>query len=167
MTKIASVWNRANGAVDDDVAWVEGFTASQPLNESLWRISFWDLSWAACLWSDPRPERLFWTFRLLCSSSLMSPSTWDTAAETLQLVNLPFSLFARKSNIVRDSVHFIGQISAQQSSVRWKDGPEWKRPTVDPAASVICNLRDTFNINCCFEFETGWFCCLGDCSNWI
>lgn len=81
MTKIASMWNRANGAVDDDVAWVEGFTASKPLNESLCcEASFWDLSWAACLWFDPCPERLFWTFGLSCSSSLMSPSTWDTGA---------------------------------------------------------------------------------------
>lgn len=40
MTKIASVWSRANGVVDDDVAWVEGFTASQPLNESLWSFNF-------------------------------------------------------------------------------------------------------------------------------
>lgn len=35
---------------------------------------------------------------------------------------------------------------------------------MDPAASAISNLRDTFYMSCCFEFVTGCFCCSGNCS---
>lgn len=164
MTKLASVWNRANGAVEDDVACVEGFTASQPLNESLWRISFWDLGWAACLWFDPCPERLFWTFGLWWSSSLTSPSVWDAGAETLQLGNIPFRRFARKSSIFRESVHFVWQISAQQMKkmVQSGRGPRWTQPhPSSPTCGILLTSTAALNL------KADVFNCLGNCSNWI
>lgn len=96
--------------------------------------------WAICLWFDPHPERLFWGFGLSYSSSLMSPSTWDSLVETLQLVTILFCPFGTQKQHCSwlSSFHVADDLCSAVN--RLKDGPEWRRPTMHPAASVTSNL---------------------------
>lgn len=157
MTKLVSVWNRANGAAR---RWrrLGGYFCCVAASE-------WELVPDLILASQE--GRMFlrwppsWTAEpfdcLLYSSSITGPSIWDTWVGTLQLTFI--SSFCTQTRwlwcYVADNL--FSAVSCQMKS--WSG--------VEAAHHGPTCLQDTFNINCWFEYETGCFCCLGNCSNSI
>lgn len=156
MTKLVSVWNRANGAAR---------AMTSPGWIFLLRRSIWMRDCAGFDFSisgGPHVSALApvlnsWTFCLSYSSSITRPSVWDTWVGTLQLTLI--SSFCTQTQwlwcYVADDL--CSAVSCQMKS--WSG--------VEAAHRGPTCRQDTFNINCWFEYETGCFCCLGNCSNSI
>lgn len=122
MTKIASVWNRANGAGDDAV-WVEIFTASQHLNESVWRIS----SRAFCLWCDP-------------------PRSWRAAVNLLDCRTLPPSWVLPLEMVEQKLCSFVldSGTTVRRKMIQSGGGPSRTHPlsNLNKKACPICFISD-------------------------